>query len=196
MVDGAPSGATDTLSSEAVPHFLGVPVRDRRKFADWTEVIVEANANADPLAAGARLTELLTYFSDLLQWRRSAPGEDLLSMLIEREADTAEVPFEQILGFAFTMVAGGNDTVTAMVAGSAALLAAHPGQRAVLTRSPTIEAARFEELFRMVCRVKGLARTTTVDVEFEVDEMCGEFAPGNYVRRYARLPLRPGSRRT
>lgn len=31
--------------------------------------------------------------------------------------------------------------------------------------------------------------------EFEVDASHGEFAAGNYVRRFARLPLRPGTRR-
>lgn len=76
------SGLAGPLANMVVAHFLGVPERDRRQFAVWTEAIVEANANGDPLAAGARLTELLTYFSDLLQWRRIAPGDDLLSMRV------------------------------------------------------------------------------------------------------------------
>lgn len=263
------AGLAGPLANMVVAHFLGVPERDREQFAVWTEAIVSANANGDPLAAGARLTELLTYFSDLLQWRRAAPGDDLLSLLLDRGADGSEVPLEQILGFAFTMVAGGNDTVMAMVAGSLALLAGHPDQRATLSESPTIEAAPIEELFRFVCPVQGLARTTTTDIEFdgitipagkkvllayasanrdprefgpdaddlrldrdvkrmlafgsgahhclgaatarlevrvaleellgrypefEVDAERGQFAKGNYVRRYASLPLRLGRR--
>jgi hypothetical protein len=32
--------------------------------------------------------------------------------------------------------------------------------------------------------------------DFTVDVERGDFAPGNYVRRYAQLPLQPGRRRT
>lgn len=258
------------LANMVVAHFLGVPESDRSHFATWTEAIVEANADGDPLAAGASLAELLGYFDDLINRRRQQPGDDLLSLLLADRDDGTVVPLEQILGFAFTMVAGGNDTVMGMIAGSAVLLAAHPDQRAVLAAMPTLDPAPIEELFRLVCPVQGLARTTTEDVtidevtipvgrkvllvyasanrdhrefggdadtlrldrdvrrmltfgsgahhclgaaaarlevrlaleellarypEFEVDEEQAVFADGNYVRRYARLPFRPGRRR-
>ena len=57
-------------------------------------------------------------------------------MLVVREDDEPEVPFAQILGSGFTMVAGGNDTVAGLIAGGAQLLAAHPDQRARLVAGP------------------------------------------------------------
>jgi cytochrome P450 len=73
----------------------------------------------------------------------------------------------RILGFAFTMVAGGNDTTTGLLGGSAELLTAHPDQRARLVDDPGSIPDAVEELLRLTSPVQGLARTATRDVEVE-----------------------------
>ena len=71
----------------------------------------------------------------------------------------------RVLGFAFTMVAGGNDTVAGLIAGGAQLLAAHPDQRTRLAAGPDGWPAAVEELLRLTSPVQGLARTTTRAVD-------------------------------
>ncbi len=261
------------LPSMVVAHYLGVPAEDRSRFDGWTEAIVEANADGNIIAAGDALGELLGYFADLVDRRRVDPGEDLLSMLVTAQAeaiadgDEGAVDDAQILGFAFTMVAGGNDTATSLLGGSADLLTRHPHQRQLVVDHPELLPGAVEEMLRLVCPVQGLARTTTRDVtidgttipagrkvlllyasanrddrefgdgaetfdvtrpisrmmsfsygphhclgaaaarlqarvvleellnrcpDFSVDGDAGQFAPGNYVRRFNHLPFTPG----
>ncbi len=107
--------------------------------------------------------ELLGYFAGLVARRRTEPGDDIVSDLVRLGED--DVSTARILGFAFTMVTGGNDTVTGMLSGSACLLTEHPDQRAKLIAHPRLIANAIEELLRLTSPVQNLARTATRDVE-------------------------------
>jgi cytochrome P450 len=146
-----------------VAHYLGVPAEDRHRFDGWTEAIVAANAAGDILAAAA-VADLFGYFSQLIERRRAEPGDDTISQLVAAANGEADVPLLQILGFAFTMVAGGNDTTTGLLGGAAELLTAYPDQRRRLLDDPGLIPAAVEELLRLTSPVQGLARTTTADV--------------------------------
>jgi cytochrome P450 family 130 len=153
------------LPSFVVAHYLGVPPADRERFDAWTSGIVAANALGDPLLAGNAVTELLAYFSELVERRRRERGDDVISELVGA-GDGAGVPPLRILGFAFTMVTGGNDTTTGLLGGGLELLAAHPGQRRLLRDRPELVPGAVEELLRLTSPVQGLARTATRDVVF------------------------------
>lgn len=151
------------LPSFVVGRYLGVPPEDRDRFDGWTQGIVAANALGDPLAAAETVGELFSYFAELVEWRRASPGDDTVSELVQA-ADAEQVSALRILGFAFTMVTGGNDTTTGLLGGAAELLAAHPDQRARLVADPSLVPPAVEELLRLTSPVQGLARTTTRDV--------------------------------
>jgi cytochrome P450 len=144
------------LPSMVVAGFLGVPEADRARFDGWTEAIVAATAAGDPLGAPAAVGELFDYFSVLAERRRDEPGDDTLSALVAGGADLLSV-----LGFAFTMVTGGNDTTTGLLGGAAELLTDRPDQRRALIEDPSSIPAAVEELLRLTSPVQGLARTTT-----------------------------------
>jgi cytochrome P450 len=152
------------LPSMVVAHYLGVPAADRFRFDGWTEAIVAANAAGDPLAAPQAIAELFGYFGELIERRRVEPGDDTVSQLVAAAGHTPEVPLIQILGFAFTMVAGGNDTTAGLLGGAAELLSAHPEQRATLRAEPALIPDAVDELLRLTSPVQGLARTVTTDV--------------------------------
>jgi cytochrome P450 len=152
------------LPSMVVAHFLGVPTADRDRFDDWTDAIVAANAGGDVLSAPEAVGELFEYFSDLIERRRREPGDDTISQLLA-EDDHGTVSVLRILGFAFTMVAGGNDTTTGLLGGSAELLTDRPDQRRRLIDQPELIPDAVDELLRLTSPVQGLARTTTCDVE-------------------------------
>ena len=152
------------LPSFVVATYLGVPPEDRERFDGWTQGIVAANALGDPRLAAATVGELFTFFADLIERRRGDPGEDVVSELVQLCDDDKLTPM-RILGFAFTMVTGGNDTTTGLLSGGLELLAAHPDQRELLARRPELIPAGIEELLRLTSPVQGLARSTTRDIE-------------------------------
>jgi cytochrome P450 len=151
------------LPSMVVARYLGVPAADRHRFDGWTESIVAANARGDALDAADAVGELFGYFTDLIERRRDDPGDDVISDLVA-VADDEEISVLQILGFAFTMVAGGNDTTTGLLGGAAELLTANPDQRRQLIDDPGLIPDAVEELLRLTSPVQGLARSTTTDV--------------------------------
>jgi cytochrome P450 family 130 len=155
------------LPSMVVAHYLGVPADDRAQFDGWTEAIVAANALGDPLAATAALEDMMGYFAELAERRRQDPGVDTISQLVAANGDGDSADLVQVLGFAFTMVTGGNDTTTGLLGGAAELLTLHPEQRARLLDDPSRIAAAVEEMLRLTSPVQGLARTTTRDVDVE-----------------------------
>jgi cytochrome P450 len=147
------------LPSMVVASYLGVPEADWSRFDGWTEKIVAANAEGDPLQAGETVGELFLYFSDLIERKRAEPGDDTISALVA--TGEADVPIMQVLGFAFTMVTGGNDTTTGLLSTGAELLTRNPDQRAMLLADPTLLPNAIEEMLRLSAPVQGLARTTT-----------------------------------
>lgn len=155
------------LPSMVVAHYLGVPATDRARFDGWTDAIVAANAAGDPLAAPQAIADLFGYFSELIARRRVEPGDDTISHLVAAADGEADVPLLHILGFAFTMIAGGNDTTAGLLGGAAELLTAHPEQRAALRADPGLIPDAIDELLRLTSPVQGLARTVTTDVAID-----------------------------
>ncbi|MEH3155896.1 MAG: cytochrome P450 [Gordonia paraffinivorans] len=156
------------LPSMVVAHYLGVPETDRGRFDGWTDAIVGADPTGDlggaMQTAGDAVGEMLGYFTDLVERRRTEPGDDTVSHLVAAGVGDDPAGLLSILAFTFTMVAGGNDTTTGLLGGAVDLLAAHPDQRDELADDPTLVPAAVEELLRLTSPVQGLARTTTADV--------------------------------
>ncbi|WP_275583814.1 cytochrome P450 [Gordonia hydrophobica] len=163
------------LPSMVVAHYLGVPESDRGQFDAWTDAIVAANPGADMASAARSASDavlgLMAYFTDLIEHRRVHPGDDTVSHLVaagvadDPQADPAGLL--SVLAFAFTMVAGGNDTTTGMLGGSVALLTENRDQRRILQREPALLPTAVNELLRLTSPVQGLCRTTTREVEIE-----------------------------
>ncbi|MFP5219165.1 MAG: cytochrome P450 [Actinomycetes bacterium] len=153
------------LPSFVVGRYLGVPLEDQERFDAWTDGIVAATGQGDPLLAGHTVAELFAYFTELVERRRREPGDDVVSELVAAcDAGEGVTPL-QVLGFAFTMVTGGNDTTTGLLGGALELLTDRPDQRALLLDDPALLPDAVEELLRLTSPVQGLARTTTCDIE-------------------------------
>jgi cytochrome P450 len=153
------------LASFVVAHYLGVPEADRSNFNRWADAIVSATARGNAMGAPDAVAELFAYFSDLIKRRRAEPADDTVSQLVMAAGDDRRVPIARTLGFAFTMIAGGNDTVVGLLGGAADLLTAERHQRRLLLNDRNLIPDAVEELLRLTSPVQGLARTTTREVE-------------------------------
>ena len=146
-----------------VAQYLGVPEAERDRFEGWTEALVQAGAGGHEGGATGALAALYEYFSDQIEARRRAPQDDVLSDLARLDPGDVGGATEDILGYAFVMVAGGNDTATGLLAGAAELLTRHPDQRRRLLDDPSRIPDAVEECLRLVSPVQGLCRVTTRD---------------------------------
>jgi cytochrome P450 len=151
------------LPSFVVAHYLGVPVEDRVKFDEWTGAIVSAAAEGAVTDAREATLGLFAYADELIRWRRESPGDDLVSDLVAVGDDLASPLW--IVGFVFTMITGGNDTMTGLLGGAAELLTDHGDQRQILIDDPEAIGPAIDELLRLTSPVQNLARTTTRPVE-------------------------------
>jgi cytochrome P450 len=149
-----------------VATYLGVPESDRDQFHAWSGAIVQANAAGSALrqASGA-VAGLYGYFTELIEWRRTHPGDDMVSDLVTATVDGQPLPVDEILGYCFVMIAGGNDTASGLLAGAAVALTEFPAQRRTMIARPGGLPGAVEELLRWTSPVQGLSRTTTRRVE-------------------------------
>ncbi|SIJ17586.1 Probable cytochrome P450 [Mycobacteroides abscessus subsp. abscessus] len=160
------------LPSMVVAHYLGVPEEDRTQFDAWTDgIVAAASGGAIDIEAmqgevAQTIGELMMYFTGLIERRRAEPEDDTVSHLVAAGvgADGDISGTLQILGFAFTMVTGGNDTTTGMLGGAIQLLHQNPAQRRKLIDDPSLIPGAVEEFLRLTSPVQGLARTATRDV--------------------------------
>lgn len=170
QADGAGDIVVDLfkpLPSMVVAHYLGVPEQDRAQFDGWTDAIVAATVSEDGVvSAGDAIGQMMGYFTELIERRRTEPGDDTVSHLVAAGlgADGDIKGLLSVLAFTFTMVTGGNDTTTGMLGGSVQLLQQSPDQRQLLVDRPELIRDAVEELLRLTSPVQGLARTTTRDV--------------------------------
>jgi len=162
------------LPSMVVAHYLGVPEADWSQFDGWTQAIVAANTAEGGVAGalgtvGDAVGSMAAYFTGLIEHRRTEPGDDTISHLVSAGIGSGGGAGDiagtlSILAFTFTMVTGGNDTVTGMLGGSMPLLHQRLDQRRLLVDDPELIVDAVEELLRMTSPVQGLARSTTRDV--------------------------------
>jgi cytochrome P450 family 130 len=159
------------LPSMVVAHFLGVPEEDRTHFYSWTEAIVAANLAEGGVVqdvksvVGAFMT-MMGYFTELIKLRRHVPGDDIISQLVMagvgRDGDTTRML--SVLGFVFTAVASGIDTITGMLGGSVQLLHRRPDQRKLLVENPQSIPGSLDEFLRLTSPVQVKGRIVTRDV--------------------------------
>ncbi|MBB3039203.1 cytochrome P450 [Hoyosella altamirensis] len=157
------------LPTMVVAHYLGVPEEDRPQFDEWTHAIVGATATGENTAAEAAIADMMQYCTALIERRRVEPGDDTISHLVAsglgQKGDVAGML--SILGFAFTMISGGNDTTTGNLGGAVQLLEMFPDERRRLINDMDLIPDSVNEFLRLTSPVQGLARTATRDVVYE-----------------------------
>jgi cytochrome P450 len=148
-----------------IGRLLGVPVADRARFHEWAGAVVAGTSGVAFRDEHHRaVRELYGYFHRLIEQRRAAPQDDLISTLLASAIDGAQLSTQDILGFCFNLVVGGIETTTNLIANGMALLEAHPDAARRLVVEPQSIPRAIEEFLRLETPVAGLCRTTTCAV--------------------------------
>ncbi|MFD9307560.1 cytochrome P450 [Streptomyces sp. NPDC060048] len=125
---------------------LGVPEADREAFRDWTDAALTLAPSAAGAVTDAR-TQLAEYLAALVEDKRRTPGGDLLSGLIEAQAQE-RLSQGELIAVAATLITAGYHTVANSFANSVVALLRHPEQLDPLRGADRFPLAAVEELLR------------------------------------------------
>lgn len=171
-----PSGPVDVLAEYAEPmpvyviaDLLGVPREDHVRLRAWSQAIVhmyEQGVDEATRAAAVRAsTDFADYVREVIEMRRAAPGEDLVSDLIaERDEGGGFSDDELVATVVLLLNAGHEASVNAFGNGLHALLT-HPDQLQRVVSGEVPAAVALEELLRFDAPLQLFERTATADVE-------------------------------
>lgn len=153
------------LASRVVGALIGIPDERVEEFRHWTEELTTLGQTGEIDRLQQVATAIYALFGDLLAERRAQPTDDLMSALIAASIDGTQLTEDEILGFCFLLVSGGNDTTMHLVATGAVHLAENPDVRARLVSEPARLPDAIEEMLRLDPPAQLHARTTTRAVE-------------------------------
>ena len=160
LLDGVDGGRTiDVLAAIAHPlpslvicEMLGVPDSDRPRFSRWTEDIaflVFQPVPPDRLKTGERsAAQFMDYVRDLIERRRAAPGEDLLSALIAAEEHGDRLSIDELVANVVFLFSAGHQTTRDLVGNGLLALLRHPDVKRRVAANPSLLPALVEECLR------------------------------------------------
>lgn len=142
---------------------MGLPVSDAAQFQVWETAILHAGPTHQEGAFQA-MQEVMGYFGELINERRSRPREDLLSNAMTWEIDGEPVSDNDLLAFCLLMFMAGLDTVAMQLSYSFYHLATHPKDRRRIAEDLTLVRPAIEEFLRYYAFVSP-GRKATKDTE-------------------------------
>ncbi|MER5812913.1 cytochrome P450 [Streptomyces sp. NPDC002033] len=158
------------LPMTVICELLGVPELDREAFRGWSNEMV---ARTSPEAEAAVYEAMPRYLSQLIDAKRAAPGDDLLSAMIHAVDDGDRLSPAELIGMCVLLLIAGHETTVNMIGNGMRALFAHPEQLADLRADLGLLDGAIEEMLRY----DGPVETCTQRLALEDVEMGGVVIP-------------------
>ena len=155
----APNGSCDFVAAVARPFpsltiatVLGAPHQDAGRLQEWSSWVQRQfdiralSTNRDDIERA--VVEVQDYVTALLEDRRAAPADDLISDLLAARDQGDRLSAAECVQLVANLLAGGIDTTTAQLAHAIRLFAGHPGQWALLAADPALASRAVDEVLR------------------------------------------------
>jgi pimeloyl-[acyl-carrier protein] synthase len=140
------------LPFNVIARILGLPEEDFPfiKRCSWDFARTGERGVSEEIARrGDDATRALeAYFGKLVEARRSSPGEDLLSSLIEAEEQGDRLSHTELVANAILLLQAGHETTQDLLGNSEVALFRHPDQLALLRARPELTENAVEEFLR------------------------------------------------
>ena len=150
--------------SLVIAEVMGAPLEDAPRLHHWSNMIQRQFDPTSLMGERAEIeqavAEFYAYEDELIARRRPAPGDDLISALIEAEEAGDRLSDDELRNLVLNILVGGVDTSQSQLAHAIRLLAAHPDQWELLRADPrglasaaVEEALRFEPITPFTARI-------------------------------------------
>lgn len=151
---------------------MGLPQDEMARFLEWEHDILRSSS-IEPVARALRL--VTDYLSTECDKRRSAPANDLLTLVVQGEIEGRPLTDDELKGVCFNLFVGGLDTVSTNMANQFRHLAENPADQARLREHPDDIPAAIDELMRAYAAVTTLrfckADTRIGEVEMKAGDL-------------------------
>ncbi len=153
-------GTMDLIADFAFPlpitvicELLGIPKEDLQQFRAWSQLIVVGPLGPQPDQALAALEEFIQYIKRLLADKRSHPGNDLTSGLVQVEEQGDRLSEDELISMVWLLIIAGHETTVNLIGNSMLALLRHPQQLELLRANPSLLPSAVEELLRYTAPV-------------------------------------------
>jgi cytochrome P450 len=154
---------------DVIASILGVDHGRLAEFREWSEGIIQGlNPFRTPEQTEAMQVAdaaLRAYFSEAIVSRRTAPGDDLITDMVQLQSGGADLSDDELRINLTALLVGGNLTTTDLIGNAVRLLILNPGELAKLKADPGIINAVVEEVLRYEPPVDITGRIASGDME-------------------------------
>ncbi len=159
----------EPLSAGMMAYILGLPSQDEARIKEWSDDI---QALFDPFydveslhETQANLQKMSNYLREIIRQRRTTPGDDLISVLIEAQ-DAGDIHHEdEIIANCMLLLCVGYETASNLMNNGLLALLEHPEQLAKLKANPDLLPLAVEEMLRYDGPNQLLNRTAVNEVQ-------------------------------
>ena len=157
------------LPVSMIAEMLGVPPRDRARFRAWSDRrarIIEPTITPREREIAAEAAKSLNeYFLPVIQARRTAPENDIISSLAQVEEAGDTLTEYEMLNLLRLLLVAGNETTTNLIGNGMLALLRHPEELERLRADRSLIPAAVEELLRYDSPVQANVRGATRECE-------------------------------
>ncbi|MEU8841098.1 cytochrome P450 [Streptomyces roseus] len=150
------------VPSTVICALLGVPYEDHEFFEGASRRLLRGPELADVEAARDQING---YLADLIERKRTDPGDGLLDELVATRLETGETDVEELVSLAAILLVAGHETTANMISLGTFTLLRHPEQLTELRTDPSLISVAVEELMRFLSIADGMLRVATEDIE-------------------------------
>lgn len=145
-------GYAHPLPFQVIGELLGIPVADRPRLHAWFQLLLSAWAGEPPAKVVQASEGIVGYLADLVDEKRRAPGDDLVSVMVSA-SDGDRLDRQELLSSLFQLVVAGHDTTASLIGNGIVALLDHPDQLRLLLDDPARLPAAIDELMRFTAPV-------------------------------------------
>jgi len=160
----------EPLPVRVISQILGIPPEHDATFREWGQTLIKTVIPVLPLEVRTQLAQRLPVGYELLaqmiEERRRAPGDDLLSSLIHAQEAGERLDSNELLALVGLLVTAGSETTVHLVAFAVLELLRHPEVLARVQADLELLPGVIEEVLRHDCfMAMGVPRYALEDVE-------------------------------
>jgi cytochrome P450 len=156
---------------QVISELLAMPVDRADELRAWSQTLtaaLEPTATLDDLdAAEAAIGRLVPYLIDVIEQRRAAPGDDVLSGLLTAEEAGDRLSPAELISFVVLLYVAGHETTVNLIGNGVLALLRHPDELRRWRDDPSLDDRAIDELLRFDGPVQHTVRVAMTDVAYD-----------------------------